>query len=109
VQNRYGLGLRGEDDMLRRCGRDGIAFVPFFALAGAGRHAGFTQPASDTVLAVARDHGATPAQVQLAWTLAQGPHVLAIPGTGNPGHLTENIAAATLRLTSADLAQLTPA
>jgi pyridoxine 4-dehydrogenase len=108
VQNRYGLGLRGEDDMLRRCGREGIAFVPFFALAGPGRHAGFTEPATDAVLAVARAHDATPAQVQLAWTLAQGPHVLAIPGTGNPDHLTENIAAATLQLTPADLAQLTP-
>jgi pyridoxine 4-dehydrogenase len=57
-------------------------------------------------LAVARAHRATPAQVKLAWTLQQGPHVLAIPGTGNPVHLRENVAAAALRLTRDDLARL---
>jgi pyridoxine 4-dehydrogenase len=121
VQNRYGLDQRSldqrssdassldqrsEDDVLRVCGRQGIAFVPFFALAGDGRHKGFTQPANDAVIAVARAHGVTPAQVQLAWTLAQGPHVLAIPGTGNPAHLEENIATAALRLTPSDLTLL---
>jgi pyridoxine 4-dehydrogenase len=116
VQNRYGLDQRGsdassldqrsEDDVLRVCGRQDIAFVPFFALAGDGRHKGFTQPANDAVVAVARAHDATPAQVQLAWTLAQGSHVLAIPGTGNPAHLEENIATAALHLTPADLAHL---
>lgn len=106
VQNRYGLDLRGRDSVLQVCGRQGIAFVPFFALAGDGRHKGFTQPANDAVVAVARAHDATPAQVQLAWTLAQGPHVLAIPGTGDPGHLEENIATAALCLTPADLTHL---
>jgi pyridoxine 4-dehydrogenase len=48
----------------------------------------------------------TPAQVRLAWTLHLGPHVLAIPGTGDPAHLTENVAAAALRLTPADMARL---
>ena len=51
-------------------------------------------------------HGATPAQVRLAWTLHQGPHVLAIPGTGAPAHLEENVAAAALRLTDAEAARL---
>jgi aryl-alcohol dehydrogenase-like predicted oxidoreductase len=45
----------------------------------------------------------TPAQVRLAWTLQQGPHVLAIPGTGSPDHLLENVAAASLRLSADDL------
>jgi len=58
------------------------------------------------VLAVARAHDATPAQVRLAWTLAQGPHVLAIPGTGNPDHLAENVAAGALRLTDEELRRL---
>lgn len=44
--------------------------------------------------------------MRLAWTLHQGPHVLAIPGTGNPGHLVENVAAGALRLTDEDLALL---
>jgi aryl-alcohol dehydrogenase-like predicted oxidoreductase len=61
---------------------------------------------TDTVLEVARAHGVSPAQVRLAWTLHQGPHVLAIPGTGNPDHLAENLAAADVRLTDDDLARL---
>ena len=51
-------------------------------------------------------HGATPAQVRLAWTLHQGPHVLAIPGTGNPEHLVENVAAGALKLSADELARL---
>ena len=48
----------------------------------------------------------TAAQARLAWTLQQGPHVLAIPGTGNPGHLEANVAAGALRLTADDMALL---
>ncbi|MGW9071366.1 hypothetical protein ACWGQT_18230, partial [Streptomyces yangpuensis] len=46
------------------------------------------------------------AQVRLAWTLQRGPHVLAIPGTGDPAHLAANVAAGSLRLSPADLALL---
>jgi aryl-alcohol dehydrogenase-like predicted oxidoreductase len=108
VQNRYGIDLRGDggDDVLRACGEQGIAFVPFFAIAGESRHAGASGTDSDEVLAVARAHGATPAQVRLAWTLHRGPHVLAIPGTGDPDHLTSNVAAGALRLTPDDMARL---
>ena len=42
----------------------------------------------------------------LAWTLQQGPHVLAIPGTGNPDHLAANVAAATLRLSPGEMGRL---
>ncbi|MGW9262413.1 aldo/keto reductase, partial [Streptomyces albidoflavus] len=49
---------------------------------------------------------ATPAQVKLAWTLQQGPHVLAIPGTTDPAHLEENVAAGSLRLGEAELERL---
>ena len=48
----------------------------------------------------------TPAQVRLAWTLQQGPHVLAIPGTGNPDHLAANVAAGALRLSPGEIARL---
>jgi pyridoxine 4-dehydrogenase len=106
VQNRYSIEDRSSDELLRACGERGIAFVPFFAIAGDGRQAGRTDADSGQVLAVARAHGATPAQVRLAWTLQQGPHVLAIPGTGNPGHLAENVAAGALRLTAGELALL---
>lgn len=102
VQNRYGIAGRSadSDDVLRICGERGIAFVPFYAIAGEGRESGAAAAAEiEAVSAVARAHDASPAQVRLAWTLQRGPHVLAIPGTGDPGHLTENVAAAALRLT----------
>jgi diketogulonate reductase-like aldo/keto reductase len=54
---------------------------------------------------IAQRHGATPARVALAWVLRQ-PNVCAIPRTGNPEHTRDNAAAATLRLTSDDLAEL---
>ncbi|MFE9764479.1 oxidoreductase [Streptomyces sp. NPDC005808] len=107
VQNRYGIGVRPEDDeFVRACGEQGIAFVPFYAIAGAGRELGTTDVESDEVLAVARAHGASAAQVRLAWTLHRGPHVLAIPGTGDPDHLAANVAAGALRLSEAELAVL---
>ncbi|MFF7132135.1 MULTISPECIES: aldo/keto reductase [unclassified Streptomyces] len=105
VQNRFGLGSRNRvtDEMLRICGAQGIAFVPFYAIAGEAGPEGATDAHDEAVLAVARAHDASPAQVRLAWTLAQGPHVLVIPGTGNPDHLAENIAAGALRLTRDEL------
>ncbi|WP_392672998.1 oxidoreductase [Streptomyces sp. LN785] len=111
VQNRYGLQSRSADadDILRVCGEQGIAFVPFFAIAGEGREQGASAAVSgdDEVLtAVAGAHGATVSQIRLAWTLHQGPHVLAIPGTGNPDHLVENVAAGALRLSADEAARL---
>jgi pyridoxine 4-dehydrogenase len=108
VQNRYSVDSRRPeaDDVLRACAGRGIAFVPFFAIAGEGRDGGGRAGEVEPVLAVARAHGAAPAQVRLAWTLAQGDHVLAIPGTGSLAHLAENVAAGALRLTEEELALL---
>jgi pyridoxine 4-dehydrogenase len=107
VQNRYAIGASPEDhQFVNACGEQGVAFVPFFTIAGEGRGAGPASAESEQVLAVARTHGATAAQVRLAWTLQQGPHVLAIPGTSNPGHLAANVAAAALRLTQDELTRL---
>ncbi|MFI1167503.1 aldo/keto reductase [Streptomyces sp. NPDC020801] len=108
VQNRFGLGLRtpAGDELLRICGEQGIAFVPFYAVAGESGPRAATGTHEDEVLAVARAHGATPTQVRIAWTLHKGPHVLAIPGTGNPDHLVENVAAGALRLTGEETARL---
>jgi aryl-alcohol dehydrogenase-like predicted oxidoreductase len=79
--------------------------VPFFTIAGAARQGapGAEPPA---VLEVAAELDATPAQVRLAWTLALGPHVLVIPGTGSVAHLEENLAAASLRLSVAQMERL---
>ncbi len=108
VQNRFGLDHRdpATDDLLRLCGEQGIAFVPFYAVAGEAGPQGATTPHDEEVLTVARAHGVSPAQVRIAWTLHQGPHVLAIPGTGNPDHLAENVAAGAVRLTDDEVATL---
>lgn len=108
VQNRYGIGVSSRSrDVLARCGEHGIAFVPFFAVAGSGAERGRSASTEDgVVLQVAEVHSVSPAQVRTAWSLHQGPHVLAIPGTGDPAHLEENVAAAAIRLTSQELALL---
>lgn len=108
VQNRYALDRPDPeaDELLRLCGEQGIAFVPFYAVAGDAGEQGAAAAHDDEVHAVARAHGASPAQVRIAWTLHRGPHVLAIPGTGNPGHLSENVAAGALRLTDEEAARL---
>ena len=107
VQNRHAPGYERSDtdQVLEACGRFGVAFVPFFTIAGQSRE----DPAEeryDAVRAIADAHGVTTAQVRIAWNLALGPHVLAIPGTGDPEHLEQNVAAAALRLSEEDLAQL---
>ncbi|MEE1786036.1 oxidoreductase [Streptomyces sp. SP17BM10] len=112
VQNPYGIGASPEqDEVLRLCTELGIAFVPFYAIAGSGRERGTGASGAELpeVAAVAEAHGASTAQVRLAWTLHRAPNVLAIPGTGGLTHLTENIAAATLPLTPADLTTLNTA
>ncbi|MEV4448110.1 aldo/keto reductase [Streptomyces mirabilis] len=108
VQNPYGIGELSEDPaLLRLCGELGLAFVAFFSIAGSGREAGPASGDSEAVRAVARAHGVSVAQVRLAWTLRQGPHVLAIPGTGDPDHLAQNVAAGALRLSEEEMARLT--
>jgi aryl-alcohol dehydrogenase-like predicted oxidoreductase len=102
VQNQFHVHCRGDSDLLARCEREGIAYVPYFPLGGG------TVPIDANRLAdVAARHRATTAQVALAWLLATSPATLAIPGTGSLDHLSENLAAAGLRLTADDLAQLT--
>lgn len=107
VQNMYGIGVRPDQDpLVRRCGVEGIAFVPFYSIAGTARQAGARADDGEPVRAVARRYGATTAQVRLAWTLHRGPHVLAIPGTGRLDHLVANVAAGALALAPDDLDRL---
>ncbi|MFG1809767.1 aldo/keto reductase [Streptomyces sp. NPDC049040] len=77
------------------------------------RHPRFTadmmaanQPIVAGLRRVGRRHGATPAQVALAWVLAQGPGVVPIPGTRSASRTAENAAAAEVALTAADLAEI---
>ncbi|WP_327634812.1 aldo/keto reductase [Kribbella sp. NBC_00482] len=106
VQNRYSVGFgRANDEILQLCGELGIAFIPFFTLTAESREGGGV-PDSGPVQEIADRHGATVAQVRLAWTLSRGDHVLAIPGTSSPQHLEENLRAADLNLSPEDLATL---
>ncbi|GAA3093995.1 aryl-alcohol dehydrogenase-like predicted oxidoreductase [Kribbella aluminosa] len=106
VQNRYSVGFgRVNDEILQLCGELGIAFVPFFAVTAESREAGGV-PESDPVQEIAARHGATAAQVRLAWTLSRGPHVLAIPGTSSERHLEENLRAGDLVLSPDELTAL---
>jgi len=101
VQNRYNLADRTSDEVLATCEHEGIVFVAWSPL-GLG-----TLAAPDPVLdAVARRHGATPAQVALAWLLGRSPAVLVIPGTTRTDHLGANVAASGLKLGPDDVAEL---
>jgi len=108
VENRYGLDFRkpATEEILHACLDQCIAFVPFYAIAGRRGPQAAAGADEQEVLAIARAHGASPAQIRIAWTLHQGPHVLAIPGTGNLDHLAENVAAGSLRLTDGELERL---
>jgi aryl-alcohol dehydrogenase-like predicted oxidoreductase len=107
VQNSYGLGYRSrQDEFVSACGERGTAFVPFFAIAGAGRESGAGENDPEELTAVAKAHGASTVQIRLAWALQRWPHLLVIPGTGDPDHLVDNIAAGSIRLGPEELHQL---
>ena len=129
VQSEYSLWTRDpEDGVLATCERLGIGLVPFSPL-GRGFFSGKVRSTAsfgdddfrrtlprfdagnfeknlalvDRVSEIARAKGCTPAQLALAWVLAQGPHVVPIPGTKRRSNLEENVAAAAVHLTSDDL------
>ncbi len=101
VQNRYNLTDRGSEDVLAHCQAKGIGFIPWFPLA-----AGDLAKPGGAVDRIAAAHRATAGQVALAWLLQHSPVMLPIPGTGNVAHLEENTAAASLRLSEAEMAEL---
>ena len=100
VQNRYNVADREWEETVDYCEREAIAFIPWFPL-GAGN-----LRAEEIVTRVARRLGATPIQVALAWLLDRSPMMLPIPGTSRVKHLEENVAAAALRLSDEDRAEL---
>ncbi|WP_422098733.1 aldo/keto reductase family oxidoreductase [Variovorax sp.] len=100
VQNMYNLANRGDDALVEKLAREGIAYVPFFPLGG------FTPLQSGVLSEVAGELGATPMQVALAWLLQRSPNLLLIPGTSSLGHLRENLAAAGLKLPAEAVARL---
>jgi aryl-alcohol dehydrogenase-like predicted oxidoreductase len=132
VQSEYSLWERGIEESILPAMRElGVGLVPFSPL-GRGYLTGALQSSSsfvendfrrnlprfddehmaanqklvDIVKAVAARHGATPAQVALAWVLAAAPDAVPIPGTRRRSYLDENLGAASLPLTADDMAEL---
>jgi pyridoxine 4-dehydrogenase len=93
VQNRFNLVDREWESVLDYCTAQGIAFIPWYPLqvGKAGQQGG-------AVVTIAERHGATPAQVALAWLLRRSPVMLPIPGTSRVEHLEENLAAVNVDL-----------
>ena len=125
VQNKYNASDREWEDVVDYCGRESIAFIPWWPLRagtldnspqrrlkavvkramGKGDQS-LEQQANDAIRTVAERRGGTPMQVALAWLLARSPMMLVIPGTSKSMHVEENIAAAALKLDASDLALL---
>jgi aryl-alcohol dehydrogenase-like predicted oxidoreductase len=132
VQSEYSLWSRDpEDGVLQACAELGIGFVPYSPL-GRGFLTGRYRSIEDLeandyrrhsprfqgdnfaknlatvrkVEDIAKEKGCTSAQLALAWLLAQGSHIVPIPGTTSAVRLKENIAAADVALSAADLARI---
>ena len=104
VQNRFNLVDREHDAVLDYCEAEGIAFIPWYPVATGelARPGGILDAFSAT-------HGATPAQLALAWLLRRSPVMLPIPGTKSIAHLEENVAAVDVTLSDDEYAQLSSA
>ncbi len=101
VQNLYNLADRSSHDVLERCEGQGIAFIPWFPIAGSELATGKGELAR-----IAEEVDASTAAVSLAWLLATSPVMVPIPGTSSLDHLAENVAAAGLELSDAHMTVL---
>ena len=93
VQNLYNLVTRDAEPVLDYCASKGIGFIPYYPLgAGAVTHR------TGLLDRLAAAHGATRAQLALAWLLHRSPVMIPIPGTSKIDHLEENLGAAGIKL-----------
>jgi pyridoxine 4-dehydrogenase len=99
VQNRYNARDRSSQAMVDLCETKGLAFLPWAPVQQTEDHV--------AIAAAARNHGVTEHQVVLAWLLAISPVMLPIPGTGSPGHVTTNVAAASVDLSRQEIDAIT--
>jgi pyridoxine 4-dehydrogenase len=99
IQNRYNVDDRGSESLVDLCEQEQLAFLPWAPIQDLDRNR--------TVRDIAAQHDATPRQVVLAWLLARSPQILPIPGTGSVSHLEDNVAAAAIRLSPAEVAAIT--
>lgn len=101
VQNLYNLANRKSEDVLDYCEQHNLGFIPWFPVA-----TGQLARPGGPLDGIAKQSGATPAQLALAWLLHRSPVMLPIPGTSSVAHLEENIAAASVALTDEQFSTL---
>jgi pyridoxine 4-dehydrogenase len=101
VQNRYNVADRSSEPMLDLCDQEMLVFLPWAPIEGIG--------AIPAVLAAARRHRVSERQVALAWLLTRSPQVLPIPGSGDPDHVEQNVAAASIDLGPEEIRAITRA
>ncbi|WP_432827498.1 aldo/keto reductase [Dactylosporangium sp. CA-092794] len=99
IQNRYNVDDRNSESLVDLCEQEQIVFLPWAPIQNLDGNA--------TIESVAKKYEATTRQIVLAWLLARSPSILPIPGTGSVGHLEDNIAAAGIQLTPAEVADIT--
>jgi len=99
IQNRYNVDDRRSESLVDLCEQEQMVFLPWAPIQDLD--------SNPTVQEMARRHDATPRQIVLAWLLARSPSILPIPGTGSVAHLDDNIAAAAIKLTPAEVASVT--
>jgi pyridoxine 4-dehydrogenase len=104
VQNMYNVGERKHEDVLEYCEKNGLAFIPWFPVA-TGKLA---QPGGK-LDEVAKRHGVAVSQLSLAWLLHRSPVMLPIPGTSTVAHLEENLKAAEISLSDAEMKEIADA
>jgi pyridoxine 4-dehydrogenase len=99
IQNRYNVDDRQSESLVDLCEQEQMVFLPWAPMKDLD--------GSRTVHELAERHDVQPRQLVLAWLLARSPSILPIPGTGSVAHLEDNVAAAGITLTSAEVATLT--
>jgi pyridoxine 4-dehydrogenase len=98
VQNRYNVADRSSEQMVDLCEQETLLFLPWAPMV--------VTDVSIPLLEAARRRGVSPRQVALAWLLARSRQILPIPGSGDPDHVEQNIAAASLELTPDEVAAI---
>lgn len=106
VQNRYNVADRASDAVLEVCARENIAFIPWAPIARGSQDSLEKNATGKGLEAVASARGVSVLQLAIAWLLAKSPAMLPIPGTSSVAHLEENVAAAQLKLTPAEMAAI---
>jgi aryl-alcohol dehydrogenase-like predicted oxidoreductase len=106
VQNRYNVADRTSENVLALCEREDIVFIPWAPIARGSSERLEAARAGAALEAVAQARGVSVLQLAIAWLLARSPAMLPIPGTSSPAHLEENVAAARIKLSSAEMSTI---